>query len=268
MIWAEILFLILLIISFSNYKRNWIPRNPSFYSKGKLIKIGHRGAPLLAHENTLASFKKAVNTKMNGVELDIQYSADKQLIVYHDWDLVSSTGTRDPISKMHYSEIRKIKLNNEEANKIPLFSEVLDIIPKNYIVVIEIKSLHFFNKGIEKDILEIINNYKIEKNCIISSFNPIVLRRIRKLNPNILTAFLWSKENPQNIINSPLWVWLCRPDCFHADIMFLDKNLMKWIRRKNLSVLTFTIVSQKQLTKAKNLEVDGIIIEDHNLNCN
>ena len=54
----------------------------------------------------------------------------------------------------------------------------------------------------------------------------------------------------------------------NADIMFLDKNLMKWIRRKKMSVLTFTIVSQKQLTKAKNLEVDGIIIEDHNLNCN
>ena len=144
MIWLEILFLVLFIISFLIYKRNWIPRYPPFYSKKVLIKIGHRGAPLLAHENTLASFKKAVLTKMNGIELDVQYSSDEKLVVYHDWDLINTLGEKKQIRNMPYSEILKIKLNNKETNKIPLFSEVLEILPKNYIVVIEIKSLYFY----------------------------------------------------------------------------------------------------------------------------
>ena len=93
-----------------------------------------------------------------------------------------------------------------------------------------------------------------------------MIRRIRNLNPIIQTAYLWSKKDPQFIINSPLWVWLCRPDGFHADITFLEEKLMKWIRRKKMTVLTFTVISQKQLSKAVNLEVDGIIMNDHNLN--
>ena len=188
MIWLEILLIALLIIYLYIYKKKWTPRYPSFYSKGELIKIGHRGAPSLAHENTLNSFTQAIRTGMRGVELDVQYSSDKQLVVYHDWDLDVLIGTEKRIEKNSYSDIQNIRFNNEDSNKIPLFSEVLDILPKKCIKVIEIKSKHLLNTGIEKKILNIIINYGIEKNCIISSFNPVVLRRVRKLNPNILTA--------------------------------------------------------------------------------
>ena len=266
MIWLEILLIALLFIYLSIYKKDWMPRHPPFYSKGELIKIGHRGAPLLAHENTLASFTKAIEIGMNGVELDVQYSADKQLIVYHDWDLDALTGAEKQIEKTSYSEIEKIRFNNEESNKIPLFTEVLDVLPAQYVKIIEIKSIHFFNTGIEKKILDILNNKDLENSCIISSFNPFVINRIRKLNTNIHTAYLWSKKDPQFIFNSPLWVWLCKPDGFHADITFLEEKLMKWVRRKNMSVFTFTVISQQHFSKALNLGVDGIIMDDPYLN--
>ena len=266
MIWLKILLITLLIIYLSIYKKGWAPRHPSFYSKGELIKIGHRGAPSLVHANTLASFTKAVETGMQGVELDVQYSDDKQLVVYHNWDLDTLTGTEKRIEKTPYSEIEKIRFNNEKINRIPLLSEVLDILPKNCIKIIEIKSIHLLNTGIEKDILDILKNNDIENSCIISSFNPFVLRRVLKLNPNIYTAYLWTKNHPLFIINSPLLAWWCKPDGFHADIDFLDEQLMKWIRRKKMSVLTFTVISQQQLLKALNLEVDGIIMDDPHLN--
>ena len=136
MIWLEILLIALLFIYLTIYNKDWKPRYPSFYSKGELIKIGHRGAPSLAHENTLSSFTKAIETGMNGVELDVQYSADKQLVVYHDWDLDTLTGTDKRIEKTPYSEIEKIRFNNKDSNKIPLFDEILDILPKKCIKII------------------------------------------------------------------------------------------------------------------------------------
>ena len=266
MLGLEILLIALLIICFFIYKKKWMPKYPSFYSKEKLIKIGHRGAPLLAHENTLSSFRKAIEIGMDGIEFDVQYSADKQMVIFHDWSLLDKTGTKMPLKKMHYSEIQKIQLNKKDAHKIPLFSEVLDILPKKCIIVVEIKSTHILNTFIEKNVLDIIHNYGFDQNCIISSFNPIILWRIRKLNPNILTAYLWSKTDPQFILNSPLWVWLCRPDAFHADIAFLEEKLMQWIRRKKMSVLTFTVKTASELAKAKHLGVDGIIMDDPYLN--
>ena len=266
MIWLEIFLIALLIIYLSVYKKNWTPKQPTFYAKGKLIKIGHRGVPSLSHENTLASFSKAIEIGMNGIELDVQYSADKQLVVFHDWELKTLNSSDKIIEKMPYSEIEKISLNDNENNKIPLFREVLNVLSKKCIIIVEIKSIHFFNTGIEKNVLEIIQEFNFEQNCIISSFNPLILRRIRKLNPNILTAYLWSKTDPQFILNSPLGVWLCRPDAFHADIAFLEEKLMLWIRRKKLSVLTFTVKTPSELSKAKHLGVDGIIMDDPFLN--
>ena len=266
MIGFEIILFALLFIGVYKYQRNWKPVYPLFYTNGELIKIGHRGAPALAHENTLASFTKAVETGMNGVELDVQYSADKQLVVFHDWDLKTLNGSDKIIEKMPYSEIEKTSLHDDDDNKIPLFREVLNVLSKKCIIVVEIKSVHFLNAGIEKNVLEIIKEFNFEENCIISSFNPLILWRIRKLNPNILTAYLWSKTDPQFILNSPLGVWLWIPDAFHADIAFLEEKLMLWIRRKKLSVLTFTVKTPSELSKAKHLGADGIIMDDPFLN--
>jgi len=179
--------------------------------------------------------------------------------------LKTLNGSDKIIEKMPYSEIEKTSLHDDD-NKIPLFREVLNVLSKKCIIVVEIKSVHFLNAGIEKNVLEIIKEFNFEENCIISSFNPLILWRIRKLNPNILTAYLWSKTDPQFSLNSPLWVWLCRPHAFHADIEHLDENLMSWIHRKKMSVLTFTVKTSSDLSKAKHLGVDGIIMDDPYLN--
>ena len=264
--WFEIIIFVFLFMGVYKYQKNWMPVYPSFFTEAKLIKIGHRGASALAPENTVASFTKAVETGMNGIELDVQYSADKQMVVYHNWDLKALNGSIKLIKNMPYSEIQELSQNDDENNKIPLLGEVLDVLSKKCIIVVEIKSTHILNTVIEKNVLDIIHNYGFDQNCIISSFNPIILWRIRKLNPNILTAYLWSKTDPQFILNSPLWVWLCRPDAFHADIVFLEEKLMQWIRRKKMSVLTFTVKTASDLAKAKHLGVDGIIMDDPYLN--
>ena len=265
MIWPE-LIIIPLIISLFYFYLDWQPKRFSFFSMGKFIKIGHRGAPFLAHENTLNSFIKAVEAGIDGIEMDVQYSADKQLIVYHDWTLETLTGIEKQIEKTSYSEIEKIRFNNKDANKIPLFIEVLNLLPKNYIKIIEIKSKSILKTGIEKNILDILKNNDIVDSCIISSFNPFVIRRVRKLNPYIQTAYLWTNNKPQFIINSPLWVWWCKPDGFHADINFIDKNLIKWIRRKKMSLLAYTISDQQQMDKAQYLGLDGVFMDDPHLN--
>ena len=180
---VEILLLTILIITVTIYKKNWVPVYPPFYSTGKLVKIGHRGAPSLAHENTLDSFRKAIDTGMDGIELDVQFSADKKLVIYHDWSVECDSGKIELIENLSWSEIQKIPLNGNKQNKIPLFIDVLDIINKKNIINIEIKSAHIINTNIEKNILELIKTYGFENNCVISSFNPFIIRRFKKNNP-------------------------------------------------------------------------------------
>ncbi|HIM53622.1 MAG TPA: hypothetical protein EYI88_03440, partial [Candidatus Marinimicrobia bacterium] len=185
MIGAEILIIVILLITVTIYKKNWVPVYPYFYSRKKLLKIGHRGVPSLAHENTLDSFQKAIDAGMDGVELDVQFSADKKLVVYHNWDIKDNSGEKILIQNLPYSDIQKISLNGNEQNEIPLFTDVLDILNKKIIINIEIKSAHILNTKIEKNVLDLIKAYGFENNCILSSFNPFIIRRVKKINPKI-----------------------------------------------------------------------------------
>jgi len=247
-----IFFTMLLMVVWHNY--TWNPKNPGFYPNQRLMIIGHRGAPTLARENTLLSFKKAIELGVDGIELDVQYSRDKHLIVYHDWDIINSHGTREKIEDLSIKDLRVI-------NQIPSLNEVLEIIPDNNVLNIEIKSRFVKSTGIEKDVIDTVINYNVQKNCIISSFNPFIIRRIKKINPNILTGFLWSRDDPFFILNSPYLAWFVRPDGFHPDIRHLTKKLAVWAKSRKMKILSFTVNTEDNLKKAKDLKIDGIFTD-------
>ena len=125
---VDILLLTILVLTVAIYKKKWVPVYPYFYSTWKLVKIGHRGVPSIAHENTLGSFRKAIDTGMDGIELDVQFSADKKLVIYHNWSIECDSGKTELIENLSWSEIQKVSLNGNKQNKIPLFTDVLDVL--------------------------------------------------------------------------------------------------------------------------------------------
>ena len=255
-----LIILLLLILMVYIYEAKWNPVRPDFYPLGKNIIIGHRGAPALAPDNTIDSFKKAFEAGLKGIELDVQLSKDDELVVFHDWDLKNITGSTKQINDMDYWEIRA--LPHENNCQIPLLCEVLDICPKDKFINIEIKSREYSSTLIVKKVVEIIRKYKIEKSSVISSFNPFVLHYAKKMIPDLPTAYLWSSEDITFLYNSPLWIWICRPDGLHIDINNANKKIIRWVQRKKLTVFAFTVDNSSDLSKAQKLGFDGIFIND------
>jgi glycerophosphoryl diester phosphodiesterase len=225
-----------------------------------MLLIGHRGAPMLAQENTIESFTIAFAAGVKGIELDVQLSKDGLLVVFHDWNLENLTGSLIPIKDMDYSEIRDF--SNKNNYKIPLLGEVLEICPKNMVINIEIKSLDYSNTLIVEKVVNMIETYKIKKTVVVSSFNPFVLKVAKKICPELPTAYLWSSEDVSFLINSPLWIWLCRPDGFHIDINNANEKNISWARKNNLAVLVFAVNNSFDLSKALELRVDGIFTDN------
>ena len=262
MILIKILFIIIFIYGVVVLIKNTFRNKNYLDPKTNLIKLGHRGLPKKSIENTIESFQEALNSELDGVELDVQFTLDKKIIVYHNWDIETEPGKFQLIKKLPYAEINNIasKLNY----RIPLLTEVLKLIKNKCLINIEIKSLSYKNSKIEQSILDLINLYDIKDNCIISSFNPLIIRRVKKIDFNITTAFLWTKNNSQLIFNTPIWIQLCMPNSIHVDINLLDDNLIQWVRRKKLSIMVYTITTKKEFEKAKSFNVDGVIIEQQN----
>jgi glycerophosphoryl diester phosphodiesterase len=114
--------------------------NPSLGTDDKkraenVYVIGHRGAAGLAPENTLAAFSKALEIGVDGVELDVQLSADGIAVVHHDFQLKPEitrtpdgewleSGNRLPIKELTLAELKdydvgRLKPDTTYANRYP-----------------------------------------------------------------------------------------------------------------------------------------------------
>ena len=257
-----IFFIILTFIFIYHRSILWNPNRASFLPRNKTIKIGHRGAPSLVKENTIDSFIKAFEGGLKGIELDVQLSKDNKLVVFHDWELETISGQKN-INETFYSELQNIP--NENQLNLPLLHEVFEILPEKCFVNIEIKSKHFSPTGIEDNIIQLINKYDLYDYVIISSFNPIILYRIKKYRSNILTAFLWSHKNSALLFNTPLWVWVCFPDGMHININYKEHRIVKWAKEKNMTILAYTVNNLSDYEWAKAIKLDGVFTDNPKL---
>lgn len=70
--------------------------------------IAHRGASYLAPENTLSAFRKAMEIGADGVEMDVQQTRDKKLVIHHDFVIDWHTDMRGQIYDMTEGELKAL----------------------------------------------------------------------------------------------------------------------------------------------------------------
>jgi glycerophosphoryl diester phosphodiesterase len=106
--------------------------------------IAHRGSSFMAPENTLASFRLAIEEKADGVELDVHRTRDGKAAVIHDEHTLRTTGMRAAVRDVSMDELKLLdagcwKGHEWRCETVPELSEVLGVLPENMLAFIEIK---------------------------------------------------------------------------------------------------------------------------------
>src|ERR1700691_2371330 len=97
-----------------------------------MLVIAHRGASGYEPENTLASFKKALEIGVDGIELDVHLSKDGNVMVIHDSWVNRTTNGIGRVENKTLKELQKLDAGNGE--KIPTLQEVLDVINRKVLI--------------------------------------------------------------------------------------------------------------------------------------
>ena len=221
----------------------------------KFVVLGHRGAPKYFRENTITSFREAINQGVDGIELDVQKSLDNEVLIHHDRYLIDK---KTKIKNVNFKKIQKI----QRKHKLNHLKELKQIINDIKILNIEIKSDSIFNKNIEQDVINFIRNNKIEKKTIVSSFNPLVLKKIKKIDKNIKIGYLFSRTNKNILLRTKIWSFFIKPDTIHSDLNTINKKIVSWCKRKKIPILIYTVNTLEDLYKVKRLNVDGVFTDD------
>ncbi|MCB9437510.1 MAG: glycerophosphodiester phosphodiesterase [Anaerolineales bacterium] len=156
--------------------------------------IGHRGAQGLAPENTLKSFQTATDLGADGVEFDVQRSADGQLVIFHDDTVDRTTNGTGVLRLMTFDAIRQLDAGDGE--QVPTLDEVLDLFRTNDLILhVELKDCFLF-PDIEQQVIERIRAFGMVERCQLRSFEHDALHRAYAIAPEIAYSELWFAQIP------------------------------------------------------------------------
>ncbi len=234
---------------------HWLVNTPIAH---RGLHDGNKNIP----ENSILAFKNAIHYNF-AIELDVVFTKDAEVIVFHDYDAKRLCGLHTKISELTLPELKALRLCNTKE-KIPTLSETLELVDGKVPLLIEIK-----NKGkvghFENTIYEILKPYIGE--YAIQSFNPRSLRWFFKQQPHVYRGHLASRCHrvklpyyKRYISKNLLSIGLSKPDFVGYKIEDLPYSVVTKSRAK-IPILGWTINTKSKLDHAK-LYCDNFIFEN------
>ncbi|MGD9131243.1 MAG: glycerophosphodiester phosphodiesterase family protein [Candidatus Bathyarchaeota archaeon] len=211
-----------------------------------MLKIGHRGARAYEPENTLRSFKRAIELGVDAVELDVRRTKDNEIVVIHNANVNKTTDGRGSVSDFTLEEIKKFV--TAEGEHIPTLGEVLEFVGKRVKVLVELKET-----GIEEKVLDLIRKTGLMENVIIISFHEEALRKVRELDAKVATGLIYVRH--KNPLQSALEL---KAEYLLPLYRFTHSANIKKAHEKGLKVIVWTINNPEEAAEYKKKGVDGI----------
>ena len=209
--------------------------NPVF-----LNGIAHRGLHNEEFtENGMKAFKRAIDLGV-AFEYDIHLTADGELVVCHDENLVRTTGKEGIIEDLTLKEIKE-NYRLLDDGEIPTLKEVFDLNQEKVPMVIELKVFRKNYKPLAAKTKEFLRaNVKDKRNILLISFDPRSLWPFRK--EGYIRSLLVTKTDE--------YTWPFRHTVESVDLdnkMFEEKRVLRYI--KNHFTNVWTIENEEMLNK-------------------
>jgi len=211
-----------------------------------LLKIGHRGARAYEPENTLRSFKRAIELGVDAVELDVRKTKDNEIVVIHNSDVDKTTDGSGSVSDFTLEEIKKFV--TEKGEQIPTLEEALEFVGKRVKILVELKET-----GIEEKVLGLIREKGLIENVIIISFHEDALMKIRELSDEVATGLIYVRH--KNPIQAALTL---KAEYLLPLYRFTHSANVRKAHENGLKVIVWTINREEEAAEYRKKGVDGI----------
>jgi glycerophosphoryl diester phosphodiesterase len=207
----------------------------------RTLVFAHRGFGDHAPDNSLYAVERALAAGMDGVDVDGQFTRDGELVIYHDLSVDRLTSGTGKVRDKTVSEILALDLGPKYDSAITgayvrTFEDFVRAAKGRGVLMVELKVPGAAATGIEERAVEIIRRHDAHADVVLSSFNPMVLRRLKRLDPQVRTAFIfmdtnWNPEllteiRPEDRVDLP---WFLRQE-------FIRRALRKLVKPDLLSI--------------------------------
>ena len=233
----------------------------SFLNSERTLNIAHRGASAVAPENTLTAFEKARELGADGIELDVRLSSDWVPVVIHNATVDATTDGSGRVAEMTIAQLKRLDAGSWfdpyfAGERIPSLEETLDAVGETLLLNIELKGEGVLGGGLARAVVDLIVQHGLGDRVILSSFNPLPLRRVQRATRRIPTALLYMSARLPRVGE---WVTPRRHAALHPHRSILSEDHLRWIRRQDYRVHTWTVDDPDEMLRLIERGVNGII---------
>jgi glycerophosphoryl diester phosphodiesterase len=157
-------------------------------TRGRPLLGGHRGNPAEHPENTLASFRSAIELGVEIIECDVHLSSDGELVVIHDHTLDRTTDGAGLVFQYELAELRALDAGGGE--RLPLLSEVGELARGRVGLCVETKQVPIPYPGLEEKLVETLRALELLDQTCVVSFHHSSVKRVKELEPRLLAGVL------------------------------------------------------------------------------
>ena len=226
----------------------------------RCLVIAHRGASGTHPENTIAAFRRAVDVGAGMIELDVQLTRDRHVVVIHDATLDRTTDGRGPVSAVTLAELRRLDAGRWFAprfagERVPTLAEVLAAVPVP--VNVELKPARD-DDGLERRALDDVEGAGAIGRVVFSSFAAAALERLRAETPSADVAVLWEHD--------PVPHAILLAERVNARALHLRKDAatpaaLSAARAAGLAVRVWTVNAQAEFDRLTAAGADGVFTD-------
>lgn len=218
-----------------------------------ILKVGHRGAKGHIAENTLESIEYALTCNIDAIEIDVHRCNSGELVVIHDFTLDRTTNGSGEVAKRDWKVLKELKV--EGKYRIPLLTEVLDLIEGKCTINIELKGLNTADAACEI-VEEYVENHGWKySDFIVSSFQKNELFEVRRFDDHVPMAVL-SKASVSEAIELGKRL---NATYIHPSLGIITRDGVKNCHDAGFKVNVWTVNEPADIERMRGFGVDGII---------
>jgi glycerophosphoryl diester phosphodiesterase len=248
------LFLLAPLAVWTNLSRSLADRPP--------VQItAHRGHARAAPENTLSAMRKAIESRADYAEMDVQLTADGQVVLLHDRDLKRVADDSRRLDELTYDEVRKLDVGSWfdpafSGERVPTLAEVIALCRGKIRLNIELK---FFgpDRRLVPAVADIIREQDFESDCLITSLDYDALLEVKRHNPRLRTGLTVAYALGD--------VSRLEVDALSVRADFLSDELLRAAHHHGREVHVWTVNDAGQMARLIKRGVDNIITSDPDL---
>ncbi len=230
------------------------------------LVFAHRGDCAHAPENTLAAFKMAADKGAPAIELDVNLSVDKQVVVIHDSAVDRTTNGHGNVRSLPLAALRDLDAGawfSEQfrGERIPTLEEVFATLGKRIFINVELQDYVAPNDNLVPNVAALVKKFGLQESVMFSSFYQRNLLTAKRLLPEVPCGLLALG----NYLGWPARTWGYRRKefaAFHPNLRNVTPGLVNRAHAAGKRVHVYTVNNVEDIKRLVGLGVDGIFTDD------